>query len=144
VKQFCLVLISLILIIQPVSADGPETVTWYNPHSPVTRSGYLYADINAPFLAVDDSQWEQMKHHPVTGSANGARFRAIVLDTGYLKGHCVMQPIVLRYNQKQPDIKCYPIALDMSAETYRGLGLAGLSAVLDWWVIDRASWWGML
>ena len=126
-----LILISLILA-TPVQAQGPEVATWYDYPDTVTRSGYWYNDLNVPFVAVDASQ-VHLLHHIVTGSANGVRFRAAILDTGHLAGYCVEQTI-----------GCYPIALDMSKAMYEGLGLSGLSVVLDWWDVDMSVWWGKL
>lgn len=130
-----LILVSLILFSLPVQAQAPpEVTTWYNYPASVTRSGYWYAELNIPFVAVDDSMWETYKHHPVYGSINGVPIRAIVLDTGYLSRYCVMQR----------NGECYSIALDMSKETYYGLGLVDQSAVIDWWDVDMSVWWGKL
>lgn len=131
VRWAILILISLILC-TPAQAQGPEVATWYHYSGNVTRSGYWYDEINVPFVAVDAGQ-VHLLHHIVTGSANSKRFRAVILDTGYFAGHCVEQAT-----------GCYPIVLDMSREMYEGLGLAGLSAVLDWWAVDKSVWWGKL
>lgn len=131
VGESILILISLI-IAAPVQAQEPQVATWYHYPDTVTRSGYWYSEINVPFVAVDAGQ-VHLLYHIVTGSVEGKRFRAVILDTGYLAGHCVEQAT-----------GCYPITLDMSKAMYHDLGLTGLSAVLDWWTVDKSVWWGKL
>ena len=131
VEWVILILISLI-ITAPVQAQEPQVATWYHYPDTVTRSGYWYNEITVPFVAVDAGQ-VNLLHHIVTGSANGVRFRAAILDTGHLAGYCVEQ-----------STGCYPIALDMSKAMYEELGLVGLSSVLDWWDVDMSTWWGKL
>ncbi|MCP4712240.1 MAG: hypothetical protein GY869_26760 [Planctomycetes bacterium] len=126
------IILVLLLFCLPANADGP-VMTRYD-ETPLTKSGYYMTDIPVMFVAVDIGKWPVWGHHPVYGEADGVRFRAIVLDTGYFAGKCV--------KQMTPG-ECWPIMLDMPTEWYYSLGFTGLSVPVSF-EVDRSVWWGLL